>query len=484
MIITPILLIISIYLIATSNSTNQQNIFKKENLSSMCFNEIYKIPLMSQRFFRIPLNRTLLIQERILSINLFITTDSQEILQFRNGINMVKRKIDLTNNYSSNSIHINIEARHLNRTFIRYSMQMISFNHTINYVNCSVPVLILPPDRLSTKFYLTSIPFIIIFVSIQMGILLDLEVLKEIVRRPIAVAIGFFCQYGLMPIIAFAITKIFHYPPLYGFGLFVVGCCPGGSASNQLTVIFDGDLNLSVLMSFASTLASFVIMPLWLYTLGTHAYLRHLKMHIPFRGLMKSLATIVVPLCIGMIIAYFLPKIKPFFKRIVKPVLILLMIYFFSFGTYVNFYLFKYIDLRMALTTPLLPWFGYLLGGAVAWMFGQDWIRIKTIGIETGIQNVGIAFMVLLNSLPEPENNQATVIAIIISYLSSQPFYAILLINFIRKRCCKKQLPDTQPTKTVNINLENSIDNNFECLTKCNEITTIPVSLMGNSREL
>ena len=253
-----------------------------------------------------------------------------------------------------------------------------------DFINCSVSVLILPPDRLTTKFYLKSIPYIVIFVSIQMGILLDLEVLKEIVRRPIAVAIGFVCQYGVMPLLAFALTKIFHYPPLYGFALFVVGCCPGGSASNQLTVIFDGDLNLSVLMSFASIVTSFVMMPLWLYTLGTHAYLKQLQMYIPFRDLAKSLGTTLGPLGIGMLLAFFMPQVKSPVKRIVKPVFIILLFYFFGFGTYVNFYLFTYIDWKMALTAPLLPWIGYILGGMVAWILGQDWIRIKTIGIETG----------------------------------------------------------------------------------------------------
>ena len=55
--------------------------------------------------------------------------------------------------------------------------------------------------------------------------------------------------------------------------------------------------------------------------------------------------------------------------------------------------------------------------------------------------------MVLLYSLPEPENNQATVIAMIISYLSSQPFYAVLLFNFIRNKCCKKKLNESQTDK-------------------------------------
>ncbi|CAF2649720.1 unnamed protein product [Rotaria sp. Silwood2] len=302
-----------------------------------------------------------------------------------------------------------------------------------------------------------------------MGILLDIVVLKEIVRRPITVAIGFVCQYGLMPMIAFTITKIFRYPSLYGFGLFAVGCCPGGSASNQLTVIFDGDINLSVLISFVSTVTSFLIMPIWFYTLGNYAYLHELKIVIPFQSLMKSLGTIVVPLSIGMIIVHLFPKIKPYVHRIVKPVSIVLLFYFFIFGTYVNFYLFAYIDLRMALTTPLLPWIGYLLGGTTAWIFRQDWIRIKTIGIETGIQNVGIDFMVLLYSLPEPENHQSTVIAMIVSYISSQPFYVILLIRLIRKKCFKKKEVQTENAAEVDAKLNDELDKSSQSATESHQ---------------
>ncbi|CAF1613185.1 unnamed protein product [Didymodactylos carnosus] len=62
--------------------------------------------------------------------------------------------------------------------------------------------------------------------STSMGTLLNLDILLEIIKRPIPVLIGFIAQFGLMPLIALAITKIFKYNALFGLGLFVVGCCP------------------------------------------------------------------------------------------------------------------------------------------------------------------------------------------------------------------------------------------------------------------
>ena len=413
---------------------------KDADRSLMCLNEPYRIAIMSMHSLRMTVNRTVLRQRQVVSIDLLVTIANRKILQFDDKTDIRIIKIDLRKFQSNSStivVKFNVKANYLDRTWIDYSLKMNYFNNETHSINCSIGIITVPRSSLSTRIYIKSMPYIVIFISIQMGILLDLEILKEIVRRPGALTIGFCCQYGLMPMIAYGITKIFRYPALYGFGLFVIGCCPGGTASNQLTVIFNGDLNLSVLMSFISTIGSFVMMPLWLYTLGTYAYLRHLKLLIPFQELIKSLLTALIPLFVGIILAYFIPRIKPFVKGIIKPVLVVLLVYFFGFGTYVNFHLFSHIDWRIGLTAPLLPWFGYIIGGIVSWMCGQDWIRIKTIGIETGIQNVGIGFLVLLYSLPEPDNYRSTVIAMIILYLSSQPFYVFLFINFIREKLKK-----------------------------------------------
>jgi len=285
----------------------------------------------------------------------------------------------------SNIIYnLKIHSHYIDQTYIHYYIEIIDIQNFIHHINCSMVLSVAPPKRIIDRIFKISIPCIIILTSIQMGMLLDIQVLKELIRRPIQVLIGFVCQYGFMPLIAFSISKLFRYKPIYGLGLFVVGCCPGASQSNQWTVVFDGDLNLSVFMSFSSTVASFFMMPLWLYTLGQYAYLRDLKIRIPFWNLATSLLTIIGPIALGMFIVYFVPKLKIFMQKIIKPVLIFLLIYFFSFGLLVHFYLIRYLDLRTALTTPFLPWAGFFLGGLFAKICRQDWKRVITIGLETG----------------------------------------------------------------------------------------------------
>lgn len=380
-------------------------------------------------------------------------------------------------NQSTLLYKMKIHGKYMNQTSIDYSIIAVDQNNDYHYINCSISLLVSEPQRLRDGIFKGAIPFIIIIVCVQMGMLLDIEILKELARRPIQIAIGFVCQYGLMPLIAFAITKIFRYSPTYGLGLFVVGTCPGGTQSNQWTVVFDGDLNLSTFMSFASTVASFVMMPLWLYTLGEYGYLRQLKIRIPFGNLAMSLLTSIGPLATGMLIVYIFPKLKALMKRIVKPILIAMIMYFFVFGGFVNFYLIHYVDLRTVLTAPLLPWIGFLAGGAIAWICRQDWKRTMTIGIETGIQNIGIAMMVLLYSLPSPTNTQSTVIPIIVAYLSPQPFYLILLYQLIRRKCCaSKKVIDHR----VSID---TLSKTTHQLSESEPIVDIPVSLLGTSPE-
>ncbi len=216
----------------------------------------------------------------------------------------------------------------------------------------------------------------------------------------------------------------------------------GSGASNQWTVIFEGDVNLSAIMSFVSTTASFAMMPLYFYTLGK-LYTDDLAITIPFLGLARSLAMVVVPYAIGILISHIFPKTRPFIKKLIAPMMITLMLFFLSFGLVVNWYLFKMIDLYTALTAPLLPFLGFILGGVIAQLFQMEWKYVKTIAIEAGIQNTGIAFMIILYSFPQPYATQAIIVPMVVAFLTTKPFWVILIIrnrvNKYKKRKAEKK---------------------------------------------
>ena len=349
-------------------------------------------------------------------------------------------------------------------TTLRFHLNLFYDDDTSSSHLWSLNVLVTQPKRRVDRIFYIIIPFVVVIISILMGVLLDTSVIAEIAKKPTAVLVGFVAQYGLMPFLAMGIAKLFNYTPLNSLALFVIGCCPGqwrfsstpvgrelrwftlgSGASNQWTVLFDGDVNLSAVMSFVSTASSFIMMPLYFYTIGT-LYMDELAITVPFLGLARSLALVVIPYAIGIAISHFSPQARPFVKKLIKPMMICLMLFFLTFGMFVNWYLFKMIDLYTTLTAPLLPFLGFLLGALLAWMSRLSWCHIKTIGIEAGIQNTGIAFMIIMYSFPQPYATQAIIVPMVVSLLTTKPFWVILIIrNQIRKYKKRKELGEATP---------------------------------------
>ena len=63
---------------------------------------------------------------------------------------------------------------------------------------------------------------------------------------------------------------------LFRLGLFVLGCCPGGTGSNFWTLLLNGDINMSITMTFMSSILALVFMPIWIFLLGKISIELHL----------------------------------------------------------------------------------------------------------------------------------------------------------------------------------------------------------------
>ena len=95
-----------------------------------------------------------------------------------------------------------------------------------------------------------------------MGLTLSPQDFKIVLSRPKDILIGCLTQFTVMPLLAWGLTWAFSLPQELAIGVILVGCCPGGTASNVITYLAKGDLALSVGMTAASTaLAPSTVMP-------------------------------------------------------------------------------------------------------------------------------------------------------------------------------------------------------------------------------
>ena len=95
------------------------------------------------------------------------------------------------------------------------------------------------------------------------------------------------------------------------------GCSPGGGASNIWTVMFGGNLDLSVTMTAVSTFSAFFMMPLWIFTLGSTIF-NESDIVIPYYKICIYAFFLVIPLSIGLALQRWAPKVSNFMVKILK----------------------------------------------------------------------------------------------------------------------------------------------------------------------
>ena len=81
-----------------------------------------------------------------------------------------------------------------------------------------------------------------------MGLTLDLNHFKQILKHPYWVLIGFILQFTIMPLLGWGLSIIYNLPPFFSLGLILVASCPGGTASNVIVYLSNSNLALSVSM--------------------------------------------------------------------------------------------------------------------------------------------------------------------------------------------------------------------------------------------
>ncbi|KAL8222768.1 hypothetical protein R6Q57_020167 [Mikania cordata] len=123
------------------------------------------------------------------------------------------------------------------------------------------------------------------FIMLAMGLTLEFKDL---------ILFGCAAQYTIMPAFGFMISKLLGLSPSLSVGLILLSCCPGGTASNMVTLIAQGDVPLSIVMTVVSTLAAVLLTPLLTMVLaGTYVHVDAIKLSL------STLQVVVAPVLVG-----------------------------------------------------------------------------------------------------------------------------------------------------------------------------------------
>ena len=231
-------------------------------------------------------------------------------------------------------------------------------------------------------------PYISILLGIVMfgmGLTLRAKDFSEVFTRPLEVIIGILGQFIIMPLTAWGLCKVLGLSDEIAVGVILVGCCPGGTASNVMTYLGKGDVPLSVTVSSCTTVLAPIVTPALIYLFANQ------WVDVDPYGMFMSIVNIVIlPIVAGVII-------NSFFGKFVRNVVVALpLISVFAIVAIViavvavsqqkiaetGLIIFAVVVLHNGL--------GLALGYFLAKVCGMSVAKRKAISMEVGMQNSGL----------------------------------------------------------------------------------------------
>ena len=223
-------------------------------------------------------------------------------------------------------------------------------------------------------------------VMFGMGLTIKLEDFKVVFSRPKDVIAGCVAQFTVMPALAWALSRLFNLDEALTVGVVLVGCCPGGTASNVITFLAKGDLALSVGMTGVSTLlAPFLTPLLTLLLAGKTVEVNALGM---FVGI---LWVVVLPICLGFIAKRLFPQATERAVRFMPAVSTTAIVVIIAIVLAANAERLFSGGLSVVLVVVLHNICGLLLGYLVAVALRLSEPKRRALCIEVGMQNSGLA---------------------------------------------------------------------------------------------
>ncbi|KAK2422743.1 putative sodium/metabolite cotransporter BASS1, chloroplastic [Trifolium repens] len=234
-------------------------------------------------------------------------------------------------------------------------------------------------------------------IMLGMGMTLTLDDLRSALSMPKEVLSGFFLQYSVMPLSAFFISKLLNLPSHYAAGLILVGCCPGGTASNIVTYLARGNVALSVVMTAASTLSAVIMTPY------LTAKLAGKYVAVDAAGLLIStLQVVLFPVLTGALLnQYFQPLVK-LVSPLMPPLAVATVAILCGNAISQSSSAILMSGGQVILAVCLLHASGFFFGYVLARILGLDVSSSRTISIEVGMQNSVLGVVLAAKHFGDP----------------------------------------------------------------------------------
>ncbi|NQU85988.1 MAG: bile acid:sodium symporter family protein [Mariniphaga sp.] len=271
---------------------------------------------------------------------------------------------------------------------------------------------------------------------------------KDVILKPKSAITGIISQFVLLPAITFLLILVLRPTPTVALGMILVASCPGGNVSNFMSSLARGNVALSVSLTGFATLAATFMTPInfafwggWYLKVynatGSGALLRPIEIDF-FQMLQTVFILLGVPVVLGLLCVQYLPKLTAKLKKPLKQISFIIfigMVIALLAANFNNFLQFVH-----------LVFFIVLLHNAIALATGFGFSTLmkrprfdrRSITIETGIQNSGLALVLIFNPKIFPPDLELGGMAVIAAWWGVWHIISGLIISTI---WAKKSIP-------------------------------------------
>jgi BASS family bile acid:Na+ symporter len=248
---------------------------------------------------------------------------------------------------------------------------------------------------LSAIAYLNPAPFaelkssivpLLTIIMFSMGLTLSVDDFKRALLMPKLITAGLVLQYSIMPLTALVIATLLQLDPALTIGLILVGASPGGTASNVITYLARGNVALSISLTSLSTILAVLLTPLITLLLADAS------IDVPASKMLISILTIVIfPVGLGLALKHFFANRIVAVEHYLPLVAVCAIVIIIAIITALNAGQFSQLGLTVLFAVILHNLFGITTGYAAARLLGYESRECRTLAIEVGMQNSGLA---------------------------------------------------------------------------------------------
>ncbi len=223
-------------------------------------------------------------------------------------------------------------------------------------------------------------------IMFAMGTTLSVGDFTRVFKMPTGVLIGLVCQFTIMPFVGFGLAYAFNLPPEIAAGLVLVGCSPSGLASNVMAFIAKANVAMSVTMTAFSTLLAPLLTPVLMKMLAGE------MVEIDIPAMMWSMTKIVLlPVLAGLVFHHLIYHRLKWLDRVMPLVSMVGILIMTVLTVAIGRDKLMQVGPLLIVACMIHSTAGFTLGYFVCRLLGRDQLTCRTIALEVGLQNSGMA---------------------------------------------------------------------------------------------